>query len=91
MKQPKLTFGEVWIIITMLAIIIIFLLINKFPINIEMKQNKQVWEANCNCKCESQEAKPCINLNWSQPKGTWINHTPFWINLSQEECRFCWS
>ena len=57
----------VWIIIVMLVILIILNLINKFPITIEVKENKQTWEANCNCECIEQTPKSCHNqtLNFS--------------------------
>lgn len=74
----------------LLIVTIILMLINKFPINIEMKENRQVWEANCNCKCEPQEAKPCWNLTWEAPKSFNVNYSwSKWLNTTGE-CRFCW-
>ena len=84
MKDEIVKFREVWIIFALLAVIIILLLINKFPIKIEMRENKQVWEANCNCKCESQEAKPCITFNSTIPKSFYINFTQyFYLNTTE--------
>ena len=91
MKDEIVKFREVWIIFALLAVIIILLLINKFPIKIEMRENKQVWEANCNCKCEPQEAKPC--MNWTIPKSFNINFTQNFGNFSEfdrDKCLSCW-
>ena len=96
MKDEIVKFREVWIIFALLAVIIILLLINKFPIKIEMRENKQVWEANCNCKCESQEAKPCITFNPTipkLPKSFYINSTQYFWNFSKldrDKCLSCW-
>ena len=84
---------QMWLIISMLVVIIILLLINKFPINVEIKENKQTWEANCNCECIEKTSKPCQNISWNftMPKSFYVNYT--WeevkFNLSQE-CRTCW-
>ena len=112
MKDEIVKFREVWIIFALLAVIIILLFvianvnhkINKFPIKIEMRENKQVWEANCNCKCESQEAKPCITFNstipfpqhfWNStiPKSFYIISTQYFWNFSKldrDKCLSCW-
>ena len=83
MKEEIVKIREVWIIFVMLVVIIILLLINKFPINIEIKENKQVWEANCNYKCESQEANP-------MPKLTIYSSYNLCKMNATAECRTCW-
>ena len=81
----------------LLVVGIIIMLINKFPIVIEMKENKQVWEANCKCECIEQEPKPCVYTNWkfnfSIPKSSYVNFTEYpkdWFNSSQECRTHCW-
>lgn len=81
-----------WTIIVMLAIILILNLINKFPIIIEIKENKQTWEANCNCECIEQTPKCnfwAFRFNSSRPKGFYVNYT-LWNFTKSQECRTCW-